>query len=143
MISFHSGGSAFDVQVGGLLPVTSGTTASASLAFTETVVNASPIPEPGLHPPDATAMDPMLADRRRGPVRLLRRAYPHLVQRAAARSLPLVLDSYPATFQIEDLAAEAGVTPDDMRDYLRREIERRQLQERDEQPALVPERAEA
>jgi hypothetical protein len=73
----------------------------------------------------------------------LRRAYPHLVQRAAARSLPLVLDSYPATFQIEDLAAEAGVTPDDVRDYLRREIERRQLQKRDEQPALVPERAEA
>jgi hypothetical protein len=36
-----------------------------------------------------------------------------------------VLDSYPATFQIEDLAGDAGVTPDDVRDYLRSEIERR------------------
>jgi hypothetical protein len=36
-----------------------------------------------------------------------------------------VLGSYPATFQIEDLAQDAGVTADDVRDYLQQEIERR------------------
>jgi predicted transcriptional regulator len=38
-----------------------------------------------------------------------------------------VSQSYPATWLFEELAQDAGVTPDDVRDYLRREIDRRTL----------------
>ena len=34
-------------------------------------------------------------------------------------------ESYPATWLFEDLAQDAGVTADELREYLRREIERR------------------
>jgi hypothetical protein len=54
-----------------------------------------------------------------------------------------VNDEPPPDFTLEELADDAGVDPETVREWLRREVERRQRERQSVEPVLAPERAEA